>query len=301
MTAPRGLLVLGGSGMLGHKLAQVAAARGLEVAATVREGGGERLAPVLGDSVRIVEGVDVALRESWERALEEVRPEIVVNCIGAVKQSAAGSDPVEAIRVNSLFPHQLAAHCAARGARLLQISTDCVFSGARGGYDEKDRPDPEDLYGRSKLLGEVRGPGALTVRTSFVGRELSGANGLLEWLIGERGGAVRGYAKAIFSGLTTPVLAVAICELAGMPWPRGALYHVGGDPISKLELLLAINDAFDLGITIEREESVEIDRSLDSGRFRRASGWTPPSWPRMIAELGEDPTPYPSTSPTATN
>jgi dTDP-4-dehydrorhamnose reductase len=192
-----------------------------------------------------------------------------------------------AIRANALFPHDLAAACRERGARLIHISTDCVFSGRKGGYTETDRPDPEDVYGRSKLLGEVATPGALTLRTSMIGREIATSRGLLEWFLAQSGGTVRGFTRAVFSGPTTPVLSRAIADVLERHQSLEGLYHLGAEPIDKHALLLALRDAFGLDVEIEPDDGVVIDRSLDSSRFREATGWAAPTWEEMVAELAE--------------
>ena len=278
-------LVLGGTGMLGHVLWRTCRGAGIETVATVRA---DRLAgPAAAalDPSSTLTGVRAEDFESVTRALDGSGAETVVNCIGIVKQSSRAGDPVGTITVNSLFPHQLAAACRERGLRLIHVSTDCVFSGRRGGYDEDDVPDPVDLYGRSKLLGEVAGEGALTIRTSMIGRELEGANGLLEWFLGEAGGAVRGFSRAVFSGPTTPVLSRAIAEVIDRHPGLKGVYHLGADPIDKHELLLMLREAFSLDVEIEADGTVQVDRSLDSSRFRAATGWESPGWERMIAEL----------------
>lgn len=277
-------LIFGGGGMLGHELWRTCRRAGLDAFATVRP---ERLegppASVL-DPAATLTGVRAEDPASVAWAIEECGAEVAVNCIGVVKQSAAAQDAVTAIRVNSLFPHELAAACRERGVRLVHVSTDCVFSGRRGRYSEDDPPDPIDLYGRSKLLGEVEAEGVLTLRTSMIGRELQGANGLLEWFLSQQGGTVRGFAHALFTGPTAPVLASVIAEHA-IPGELEGLFHVGAEPIDKHSLLCMLRDTFSLDVEIERDEGVRIDRSLDSSRFREATGWRPPSWAEMVAEL----------------
>lgn len=285
------LLVLGGTGMLGHKLWQHASGP-LDAWATIR---GEELsgpAAAVLDPDRVVTGVSAEDPASVARALERSGADAVVNCIGIVKQSSAASDPVPSIKVNSLFPHQAAAICRERGARFVHVSTDCVFSGSRGSYTEDDVPDAGDLYGRSKLLGEATGPGSLTVRTSIIGRELASEFGLVEWFLGEAGGSVRGFSKAIFSGFTTQALAAVLTSiLTGHPELEG-LWHVSAEPIDKDRLLRMVRDAYGVEVEIEADDSVAIDRSLDSSRFRGATGWQPPGWEQMIEEMAADPTPY---------
>jgi dTDP-4-dehydrorhamnose reductase len=251
----------------------------METFATVRSAATDR---------NVIEGVRVEDPGSVVRAIEETQPEVAINCIGVVKQSSLAADASSMIRANSLFPHQLAAECHARGVRLIHVSTDCVFSGRRGLYNEEDLPDPSDLYGRSKLAGEIGGPGMVTVRTSMIGRELRTRNGLLEWLLSQpSGAAVRGFAKAVFSGPTAPELARAIAHVAAEEPELEGTFHVAAEPISKYDLLLKLRDAFGLDLTIDRSAEPVIDRSLDPGRFRAATGWDPPSWDQMVAELAE--------------
>lgn len=289
----RRLLVVGGAGMLGHKLWQIAD-RQVETWATVRRVTPALEAAGLGDPARTIEGLDVRQPGSLETALDRARPDAVVNCVGVVKQLAAAKDPVESITINALYPHLLARACGARGIRLVHISTDCVFDGLRGGYTEDDPPNATDLYGRSKALGEVTGPGCLTVRTSIIGRELSGASGLVEWFLSRRGGAADGFARAIFSGFTTTALSGILLRILAGHQALEGLYHVAAAPIDKLTLLHLLNDAYGAGVTITRRDEPRIDRSLDGARFRAATGLVPPSWEAMIAEMAADETPYDS-------
>jgi dTDP-4-dehydrorhamnose reductase len=285
------VLVLGGSGMLGHKLCQVGSER-VEIATTVREKRPTAKALGLPNQVRVVGGVEAADLGSVERAVASLHPDVVVNCIGIVKQSPLAQDPIASITVNALFPHQLARICRERGARLIHLSTDCVFSGHKGHYVEGDASDAEDLYGRSKFLGEVDEPNAITLRTSMIGRELHGANGLVEWFLSQKGKSVRGFRKSIFSGFTTTALSKVILDLV-IPHPElTGVWHVAADPICKHELLSMINDVYDLGANIEADDSVVCDRSLDGTRFVARTGFVAPLWKAMIEEMAQDPTPY---------
>ncbi len=274
--------------MLGHKLVQVAA-QSLDVYATVRRPV-PGLAPVLGIADdHLLTDVDVTA--DLESLFERVRPGVVVNCTGALKPLAGALDPCEAIAVNALAPHRLAATARAHGARLIHLSTDCVFDGRRGHYGEVDPPDATDLYGRSKALGEVAGDGALTIRTSMIGRQLSGARGLLEWFLAHRGGTVQGYRAMVFSGLTTLALSRTIVALVTSHPTLAGLVHVGGEPISKYDLLRLVNDAFHSGVTIEPADGPPIDRSLDARRFTALAG-AAPTWRQMLDEAAADATPY---------
>jgi dTDP-4-dehydrorhamnose reductase len=284
------VLILGAGGMLGHKLTQTLGQR-FEAWATVRSAAASYARYGILDPARLIDRVDAADPDSVVRAFAVARPSVVVNAVGVVKQLPEASDPVVALTGNALVPHRVARLCDASGARLIHVSTDCVFAGRRGCYGEDDPPDAEDLYGRSKLLGEVGAP-HLTIRTSIVGRELATGHGLLEWFLSNRGRRVRGYSRAIFSGLPTITLASVVADLIERHPDLSGLYHVGAEPIDKCSLLRLWRDAYDLPIEIEPVEDVREDRSLDSSRFRAATGFRPPSWPQLVAAMAQDPTPY---------
>jgi dTDP-4-dehydrorhamnose reductase len=285
------VLILGGRGMLGHKVWQVCRGR-FDCWGTLRGDVVPAAQHAAFPPSRTIGQVEAGRFETVEAAVAAVRPEVMVNCIGLVKQLKDASNPIPSIEINALFPHRLARLAADHGARLIHISTDCVFSGRTGGYTEADAADADDLYGRSKRLGEVGAPGALTLRTSIVGRELHGAHGLVEWFLGNRGGRVRGFTRAFFSGVTTAVLAETIARvIEGHPGLTG-VYHVAADRISKHDLIGLVNEACRAGVTIEADDSLVIDRSLNADRFRAATGWAAPPWPDMVAQLAADPTPY---------
>jgi dTDP-4-dehydrorhamnose reductase len=265
------VVVFGSTGMLGHRLCRQLVAENV---------------PFVGVSRR--EGFDASRPVELEALLGELDPSVVVNCIGVVKQKSEAKEAVPSILVNALFPHRLAAACRQVGVRLIHLSTDCVFSGRTGGYRDSDVPDPIDLYGRSKLLGEVT-EGGLTLRTSMIGWELSAHHSLLEWFAGQRGKKVRGYRRAIFSGLSTPVLAALIVSLSRHDFGLDGVYQVAADPISKYDLLVGLRDA--LGwqdVEIEPDEDFACDRSLDGSRFRQATGFSAPPWAEMLRELAEE-------------
>ncbi len=277
------LLIVGGAGMLGHRLlADLSAA--YPTWATVRGGPGALAAQPGVDPARIIGGVDALRFESVVRAVAAARPDVVINCVGLIKQRADAADPLLALDINARFPHQLAALCAAAGARLIHISTDCVFDGQRGLYTEDDPLTAQDLYGRTKALGEVTDqPHALTLRTSLVGRELGTRYGLLEWFLAQPG-PVPGYTRAVFSGFPTGEVA-AILRNYVLPRPAlCGLYHLAAAPISKYDLLTLFNAAYGRGVEIVPDARVAIDRSLDGSRFRAATGFAPRPWGAMVAD-----------------
>jgi dTDP-4-dehydrorhamnose reductase len=285
------VLILGGSGMLGHKLAQELGSR-FETWATFRGSVKDYSSSVGFNRGRSVSGVRAEDFESVETALTVAEPDVVVNCIGIVKQDAAAKDRYQSIAINSLFPHQLAKACAKRGIRLIHLSTDCVFSGRRGNYKEDDVCDAEDIYGRTKWLGELDYDHCLTIRTSMIGRELAGSHGLIEWFLSQPGKRVRGFKRAIFSGFTTIALSETMGNIIANHSGLHGVWHVAADPINKFDLLSMVKQAFQVDIEIEPDESFVCDRSLDDSRFRAQTGFTSPSWEQMIDRMPRDTTPY---------
>ncbi len=288
------VLVLGGEGMLGHKVYQVLAAR-FDASVTVRSASPVlRTLPVFAGARpgAVIAGVDAFNPDSLVRALACSKPDVVVNCIGIVKQLPEAHDPVLSLTLNALLPHRLADLCAVNGARLIHISTDCVFSGRKGFYTETDPPDADDLYGRSKLLGEVDRAGALTLRTSIFGRDFLKNTALLEWFLTQRGGVVQGYRRAIFSGFPTASIATILGDIIERHPGLSGLYHLASPPISKLDLLLRIREALGVEIRIEPADGPPCDRSLNGARFVEATGYRIPGWDELMAELTADRTPY---------
>jgi dTDP-4-dehydrorhamnose reductase len=286
MTRPQKILVLGATGMLGHVLFRwLAKHPDMAVVGTLRS---EKPPPVLAAAqnshARLVTGLDALDTTRVQRLFADEQPSFVINCVGLVKQLELASDPLQAIPVNALLPHQLARACTEQGARLVHISTDCVFSGIKGRYCEDDVPDVTDLYGRSKLLGEVEGPGIVSLRTSMIGPQLERQYGLLAWFL-NTAGPVKGYARAVFSGLPTVEVARVIEEHI-LPNPRlSGVYHLASDPIDKHAFLGLVAREYGHPARIDKDETVVIDRSLDASRFHAATGYTPPAWPELVRRM----------------
>lgn len=282
------VLIIGGNGMLGHKLCQVLSKR-MEVWASVSKATHNYSSYKFISDNYLIGNISISHLDSIRELLEKISPDVVINATGIVKQRDEAKQAVPSILVNALFPHQLAEYCEKLNIRLLQISTDCVFSGEKGNYSEIDRPDPLDLYGRSKLLGELNRPGNLTIRTSIIGWELGNFQSLLSWFALQRGRTIKGYKNAIYSGFITPVLSKLISDLIESRPDLQGIYHVSSDPISKYDLLVKLRD--ELGwndITIEPDELFYCDRSLDSTRFKSATGWRPPKWDCMVTEIASE-------------
>jgi len=281
------ILVIGGNGMLGHALLRHWRSRH-DVKVTLRRGPDAYEDMGLFSSENAVYGVDVGRMELVVDAIGSFRPEVVVNAVGIIKQRDASADAVASIYTNALFPHLLAGACADQGARVIHLSTDCVFSGSAGSNRESDHPDTESLYGRSKLLGELDYPNAVTLRTSIIGLELSAKASLIEWYLSQRE-PVNGFSRAIYSGFPTAEMA-RIIELVALSHPtlRG-VYHVASAPISKYDLLRRFSAMLDgLAAAVERDDSFACDRSLDGSRFAAATGYAAPSWDDMLRELANE-------------
>jgi dTDP-4-dehydrorhamnose reductase len=235
----------------------------------------------------LVEGIHANDLPSVIRCISKVEPDTIVNCIGIVKQSNLAHSPVPSILINSLFPHQLAEICNERQIRVIHFSTDCVFSGRKGRYGLNDFHDAEDLYGRTKSLGELNETEGVTIRSSIIGRELESSNGLLEWLASNKGKKVHGFTKAIFSGFTTHEMANIVKSILAHPQLRGT-YQVASTPISKFDLICAVATHLGLDVAIEPYADFHCDRSLDGSLFECETGYEPPSWKRMIEDMAKD-------------
>ncbi len=275
------ILVLGASGMLGNAMLRVLSEKeDIQVYGTMRSESAKRFfhADI---AERLICNVDVGQNDSLTQTFVQVRPDAVVNCVGLVKQLAEADDPLQAVPINTLLPHRLARLCDLAGARLIHMSTDCVFSGEKGGYRESDVSDATDLYGRTKYLGEVDYPYAITLRTSIIGHELQCAHGLVGWFLSQQG-KCKGYTRAIFSGVPTVVLAQIIRDVVIRHPELHGVYHVAADPISKYDLLNLVAKVYGKQIEIVPDDDLVIDRSLDASRFREATGYVVPEWDEMI-------------------
>ncbi len=282
------ILVLGVTGMLGNAVFRVFAADAEhEVWGTLRSGAALRYFPQQSHA-HLLTGVDVLDQDALVAVLAKVRPNVVINCVGLIKQLADAKDPLTALPINAMLPHRLARLCALAGARLIHISTDCVFSGRKGAYLESDLSDAEDLYGKSKYIGELHDqPNAITLRTSIIGHEIGSNYALVDWFLSQKG-SVKGFSRAIFSGLPTVELARIMKDFV-VPLPQlNGLYHVAAEPVAKLDLLSLVAAQYGNEIEIEPDDALVIDRSLDGSRFREATGYVAPAWPELIRRMHAD-------------
>ena len=282
------ILVLGASGMLGHMLIRVLSLRHQVVGTTSsiydRE---SHLARILSQD-NWVDQVDVRNLPTVEEAIRATNPDVVINCVGVIKQKMESRNIMDAILINSLIPHQLANICNQTHSRLIHFSTDCVFDGSPGIKKVNDLPNATDLYGTTKRLGEVDYAPALTLRTGFVGRQLSGFEGLFEWVRSQRGKTINGYQNAIYSGFTAMALARIIQQIIEEHVELSGLHQVAGNHINKFDLITKLNEYLDLDLTIIKNTDFMCDRSMDGTEFTKLTNIPIPSWDDMLAEFATD-------------
>lgn len=278
------ILILGATGMLGNTLfSYLSKNKNLELWATVRSVEKARKWFTKQQQETIVTFEDAQNISDFKKILSTIKPDCVVNCIGIVKQAPVEKNVIAQIYVNALFPHMLAKECTKQNVRLIHISSDCVFNGEKGMYQEKDLSDAYDVYGKTKWLGEVNGKHCVTIRTSIIGHGLENRYSLIDWFLTQKH-SVKGFTRAIYSGLPTIELA-RIIEKYFVENKMEGVYHVSSDPISKYDLLCLVSKMYNKHIAIEPDPSVKIDRSLDSTKFRKETGYQPPTWKVLIKNM----------------
>tara|TARA_Y100000389_G_scaffold199988_1_gene239492 strand:- start:9363 stop:10217 length:855 start_codon:yes stop_codon:yes gene_type:complete len=276
------ILILGASGLLGNNLLDFfSKKKDLDVYGSIRK---KSYISDFTKKYKLFFDIDAEDKASLSKLFEKTKPNVVINCIGITKQTKEASNNLKVISLNSLLPHYLANLSSAYRARLIHISTDCIFSGSKGNYLEKDYPDALDLYGRSKFLGEVTYPNTVTLRTSIIGHEIDSAKSLINWFLSQDKN-IKGFKKAIFSGLPTYEIARIIYKYVLPNSNLEGLYHLSADPINKYELLLMVRDVYGKKIKIFPDETLVIDRSLNSSSFRKITGFSPKPWLVMIKEM----------------
>jgi dTDP-4-dehydrorhamnose reductase len=280
------VLVIGASGMIGSTMLRVLSEKKQwEVFGSIRDARSKQFFPsAIGE--RLISGVDVECHDSLVNVLDRIRPDVVVNCAGLTKHKREVENPLFSVPINALMPHRLAQLCQRISARMIHVSTDCVFSGEKGGYVEEDFPDARDVYGKSKALGEVIYPHTVTLRTSTIGHELESQFGLLDWFLSQER-CCKGFTRALFSGLPTVVFAQIVRDLVIPNNALSGLYHVAAQPIAKSDLLSLIADVYGKAIDIVPDDNLVVDRSLDARRFHLATGYVAPAWPELINIMRE--------------
>jgi len=283
------VLVLGVNGLIGHTMYRKLKQEGFEVFGTMRRAKIEFMQYDFLQADTIIDGLDVQEISNVSEVILQIQPSVVVNCIGITRRKDEISNSIQAIKINALLPHQIAKICQDMSIRMIHLSTDCVFSGDSGLYTEDSIPDASDMYGRTKAMGEVLdNPNCLTLRSSFLGTEISDRTELLEWLLSQKGRTIKGYTKAIYSGVSTVYLSSVITEILRYYPQLSGLYQIAPDtPISKYDLLCIAKNAFNIDVEIVGNDSFVSDKSLSGARLKKVMNYRVPSWHDMLQELAE--------------
>lgn len=277
------ILIIGATGMLGNALfGQLSKKRNFEAWGTVRNFNPSLFSENL--NKKIITNIDIENIDSLVKVFGEIKPDVVLNCVGLIKQVMGSKETALAIYMNSYFPHRLSLLCAASGARMIHFSTDCVFSGKKGMYKETDPSDAEDIYGKTKFLGEVLDDNCVTIRTSIIGHGLESHVSLIDWFLAQDK-PIRGFTKVIYSGLPTVEIARIVADYVIPNKRLKGLYHVSAGPISKYDLLKLVAKTYGKRIDIKPFDDIISDRSLDSTKFKRLASYLPPSWPSLIKKM----------------
>lgn len=283
------ILILGASGLIGHKLYQRLGQRFGDVYATLHRPRTAFEKYGLFDSPRVIDRVDVREFDHLTGILHAVDPDVVLNCVGITKRRSEIQDPLHAIEVNARFPHLLARWAKEHGRRVIHFSTDCVFDGAEGDYTEQSPTTGKDAYGQTKALGEIRYDHTLTIRSSFIGRELDHCTELLEWALAQRGKTIKGFTRAYYSGVSTIVMSRIVGDIIEHHPELNGLYQLAmPEPTNKYDLLCCARDAFGLNVEIVPEGHFLIRPTLDGSPLRAAMKLELPTWPEMMAELAAE-------------
>lgn len=273
--------------MLGHKMYQVFS-KHFDVYATFRNFDRRLQKTGIFSEKKVLNKVDAFEFESVKKVIDKIKPDCIINCIGVIKQAREAANPKTSNYINSLFPHLLAEYSATTGSKLIHFSTDCVFSGKKGDYKENDISDAEDLYGRTKYLGEVTYGNALTIRTSIIGHELFTNLSLVNWFLSQENKTINGFTNAIYTGFPTIVLCGEIARLINNYPNLTGLFHIASEKISKYDLLSLVKKIYNCNIEIKPYADFHCDRSLNSEKYRKSTNFQPPAWPEMINQMHKD-------------
>ena len=287
-TQPKTVLILGASGMLGHMLARVFSPHHRVIGTTSSQYKAESPLAKLLDRDSWIGGIDVRSLNRVDELVREIQPDVVINCVGVIKQKMESSNITDAITINSLFPHHLANLCQSQNSRLIHFSTDCVFEGTPGMKMVSDTPNATDLYGTTKRLGEVDYGDSITIRSSIVGAQIVGTESLFQWAISQKGKKIKGFTGALYSGLTTMAMSKVILEIVDNFPQLSGIQQIASEAITKHDLLRRLNAALGLNLDICADNTIIYDRTLDGSEFVEQTGVRIPTWDEMIIEFAGD-------------
>lgn len=284
------VIVLGGAGMLGHQVWQkcLEVFGPHQVACTLHKSRTHYTQFGIFENGHVFDEIDLQDFSNAEKVLQKFSPDYIVNAVGITLRKKELHDLALTYNLNGMLPHRLALWGHQHKARVIHLSTDCVFDGAQGHYSEMSVPTAKDHYGKSKFLGEIRYDNALTLRFSAIGRELEGKTELLEWFLSQKNQKVKGFAKAMYSGLSTNVVAEEVVKRISAKTKLHGLYQMAGESVSKYELLKMINEIFHVNAEIEAFDQYVADKTLSSELYSAATGFVRPHWKKMLTEVAAD-------------
>ena len=281
------ILILGGSGLIGNRLVRTLD-EVADVFATTRKDDSDGFPKKLLKRNKWITKFEASDFKLVEKKIRESKPDVLINCVGDTKRGLFPKDLSSQMQINSLLPHFLNSLAIDLGVRLVHLSTDCVFSGGKGNYSETFVPDAIDVYGRFKADGEFCNPFNLTLRTSFVGREINSFTNLFEWARRNQNRKIQGFKNVVYSGFTTLAFSTIVKEIIFEKQNLTGLWNVASKPISKLDLLVMLNDSLKYNLDIESNDEVVLNRSLNSEEFKKSTQICIPSWAKMIEDYALD-------------
>ena len=282
------VLILGASGLIGHKLLQKLS-NDFEVVASLHKMKAHYNNLSLFKGKNIIEGIDARNFTLIKDLLNDFQPDIILNCIGITKRKENISDLMFSIELNSLLPHKLAAWARENNKKVIHFSTDCVFDGKHGNYNEESLTTAIDNYGKTKSLGEIIDNHNLTIRSSFIGQELFGKTELLDWFLLNEGKKIKGYTKTLYSGVSTIFMSKIVKKII-LSYPKlSGLFQLAPNfPISKYDLLCIARDVYNIDIEIIPDHNIIHKPTLNGSKLRKMIDINVPNWSDMMKELADE-------------
>lgn len=283
------ILILGGNGMIGHKIYQIISKNHQDTWVTLRNSLNSYSYSEIYNSTKVVDNIDLVNFKLLLNQLNLINPDVIINACGITIRRGIDALKSNSIILNSALPHFLNEWVVANNKRLIHFSTDCVFTGAKGDYLDNDNKDAYDLYGSTKSMGEViDSKYAITLRGSMIGSELENKTELFEWFLKQKNKTIKGFNKVIYSGITTTKMAEIVIKLIDQHPNLSGIYNISSKPILKFDLLKLWNDFFDINANIEIDNSYISNKNLISDNFYRKISVEQPNWVELSSQLKID-------------
>jgi len=279
------ILILGGNGMIGHKMYQVLSKNYLDTWVLFKKQIDQINFSEIFNKDKVIENFDLIQFDKLKIILDNISPDVIINAAGVTIRRGINDDMYKSILINSALPHFLDNWTKINNKRLIHFSTDCVFSGKKDFYTEASVTDAEDTYGKTKALGEVVSKNSVTLRGSMIGRELENKTELLEWFLNQNKTTVNGYTNVIYSGITTFRMANYVDKIIRDFPDMHGIYNVSSNSITKYELVNLFNSYFNNESSIIPDNSYTSNKDLDSSKFYKDTGLIKPNWKELVEEL----------------